>query len=500
MQKLGKTANVVAVITARLGSSRLPGKVLADLGGQSLLAHVIGSVRQAKGVDAIVVATTQKPEDELLAASALELGVEVFRGSEEDVLERFYLAAKAFGAEVVVRLTVDNPLLPAELVDQVVERHLATAADYTCNFLPPSFPDGFEVEVLSMAVLDQLHRNAKKPEEREHVTWYIRTHPEEFHIENVAAEVDRSDLLLSVDTPDDLERVRLAYEEHQNDAVSAGDFKSEDDLPEPIGLCVPLSAVFERNRAEVLPLVDAVSFKEPDAAAFPGKACFLESSLNLCDPDFPEKIAPLMPVLAGGKYTSFSCDLGPCCANWKIGKSPNDMPRYLPAGKVMEEEELRQNLLANTNFVRRHFSAAIKVENLNYFPTGAYELVCEPAFINQLLDEAGLELLLDLAHALISAHNLGWEPEKYLAQLPLQNVTEVHLSRAGKIDGIWEDTHECPGAREFELLDFIKARAPLQFLTLEYYRQDKIFVAGYRELHRWIAASRGEIAPLPIHV
>ena len=155
----------------------------------------------------------------------------------------------------------------------------------------------------------------------------------------------------------------------------------------------------------------------------------------------------------------------------------------------MEEEELRQNLLANTNFVRRHFSGAIKVENLNYFPTGAYELVCEPAFINQLLDEAGLELLLDLGHALISAYNLGWEPEEYLAQLPLQKVTEVHLSRAGKIGGIWEDTHECLGVREFELLDFIKVRAPLQFLTLEYYRRDELFVAGYRELHRWIAAS-----------
>ena len=125
--------------------------------------------------------------------------------------------------------------------------------------------------------------------------------------------------------------------------------------------------------------------------------------------------------------------------------------------------------------------------------------MCEPHFFNQFLDEAGLELLLDLAHALISAHNLGWEPEEYLAQMPLQNVTELHLSRADKIGGIWEDTHECPGEREFELLDFIKGRAPLQFLTLEYYRRDEPFVEGYRELHRWIAASRGELVPLPIH-
>ena len=107
-----------------------------------------------------------------------------------------------------------------------------------------------------------------------------------------------------------------------------------------------------------------------------------------------------------------------------------------------------------------------------------------------------MELLLDLGHALISAHNLGREVEDYLSRLPLEQVKEVHLSRAGLVEGIWEDTHELPTRAEFKLLSFIAARAPVELVTLEYYREDEGVVRGYRDLHGWASDRNGG---LPAH-
>lgn len=484
----GPGPRVVAIVPARLGSSRFPGKVLAELDGRSLLEHVVTAARRARRVHQVVVATTAGAGDDQLVARARALGVTVWRGSEADVLGRFYDAAAAYRAQVAVRLTGDNPLVPPEVIDRVIERHLEAGADYTCNFLPPTFPDGFEVEAVSFPILEHLHHHVTRPEDREHVTLYMRTHPADFHIENVAAEEGRSELCLSIDTLEDLERVR---------GFCAGIGSGVSDRPAvdcgPVRLCAPLSEVFERNRDAVLPLTAAVSYKEPSEVSFPWRECLLESSLNLLAPGFPEQVAALLPALETGKYRSFAGDLGPNCGRWRLGESPNGFPRYLPEGDILSEGEALDILGANVRFLRERLPVEIKVENLNYFPTGAYEWVCEPEAISRCLSSAGIELLLDLAHALISAHNLGCDAEDYLSRLPLDCVSELHVSRAGLVGGIWEDTHEVPEEREFELMEFVLARAPVELVTLEYYRDDAPYVKGLRELHGWLAARCGGV-------
>jgi len=208
-----KNLRVVAIVLARLGSKRFPGKVLAHLHGKALLMHVVDAARKAESVDEVVVATSSKGGDDRLAIVAQDAGVSVFRGCESDVLARFVYATHEYQADIAVRLTVDNPLVTAQIIDQVVYRHIETGADYTCNFLPSALPDGLEVEVLSRGSIDILAERAKTAEEREHVTRFIRTHQTEFHMQNVVhVGVDHKESIsLSVDTPEDLLRVDEVY-------------------------------------------------------------------------------------------------------------------------------------------------------------------------------------------------------------------------------------------------------------------------------------------------
>lgn len=210
-----KPQRVVAVILARLGSQRFPGKVLASLAEKPLLLHVVDAARGANNVDEVVLATSVEERDDRLVTAARDAGVSVFRGSESDVLARFAGAMQDACADVAVRLTVDNPLVPAGLIERVVARHMQTGADYTCNFIPPSFPDGLEVEVITNSVLERVCAKACTAEEREHVTWYIRTHMQEFYLENLAIAAGKiqgwEQMSLSVDTVEDLERVEAHY-------------------------------------------------------------------------------------------------------------------------------------------------------------------------------------------------------------------------------------------------------------------------------------------------
>ena len=250
-----------------------------------------------------------------------------------------------------------------------------------------------------------------------------------------------------------------------------------------IQVCVPKTEVFQQYREEVLSLAGAITFKCPDDEFLGHRSRFLETSLNLLDADFARELAPLRPQLTDG-FASFSCDLGPNCRQWSLGQSENGYPRYLPESGVADLDELVDLASANAAHLRGCFGGVLKVENLNYFPTGAYEIVCEPEAMRRILAAADAELLLDIGHAVISAHNLGIEVEEYVDRLPLERVSEVHLSRPGIVGGIWEDTHALPGDREFALLEQITRRAPVRFVTMEYYREDG-FVAGQRLLYDW---------------
>ena len=206
------TARPVAIIQARLGSSRLPGKMLMELDGAPVLAHVVRAAQGCPHLAAVVVATTDLPEDDALAAAAVGLGAGLYRGSAQDVLARIAAAAAAFDADPVVRLTGDNPLVTSEVITAVLARFARGDVDYVGNCNPPSYPDGLEVEVVSRAALEVAHREARDPGSREHVTVFLCRHPERFRSANIPAPpaLRRPDVRLTLDTPEDLAWLREA--------------------------------------------------------------------------------------------------------------------------------------------------------------------------------------------------------------------------------------------------------------------------------------------------
>ena len=175
----------VAVIQARMGSSRLPGKVLADIEGQSMLGRVVERVRRIPGLCEVVVATTVAPQDDIIVEECGRICAPVFRGSEDDVLERYHCASLAHKAEAVVRVTSDCPLVDPFESGKVVDAFLAEAPDLAANDLKATYPLGLGTEVISAAVLDLAWREATKEYESQHVTPYIFQHPERFRLVNV---------------------------------------------------------------------------------------------------------------------------------------------------------------------------------------------------------------------------------------------------------------------------------------------------------------------------
>lgn len=199
---------VVAVVQARMGSTRLPGKVLADICGMPLLQHVLRRAEAALKADRVVVATTVSSADDVVARFLDERAVAYVRGSERDVLDRYRTAAAAFDADVIVRLTADCPLLDPAVIDRVIAAFVVGPVDYVSNVNPPTYPDGLDVEVFSRDALERTWQGAMRASEREHVTPYIRGHPEMFRCANVAHVEDLSHHRWTVDEPVDLTFVR----------------------------------------------------------------------------------------------------------------------------------------------------------------------------------------------------------------------------------------------------------------------------------------------------
>lgn len=201
----------VAIVQARMGSSRLPGKVLAELGGTSMLGCVVGRLRRAQTIDDIVIATSIDPADEAVVREAQRLGVGVFRGSETDVLARYLGAARRAEAEVIVRVTSDCPLLDPGVVDLVVGG-LGWDVDYASNTHRRTYPRGLDVEAMYRDTLERIAAEATSAQAREHVTAYLLEAPYAFRVRQVCDDHDHSDLRWTVDTPEDLEVVRMIYD------------------------------------------------------------------------------------------------------------------------------------------------------------------------------------------------------------------------------------------------------------------------------------------------
>jgi glutamate-1-semialdehyde 2,1-aminomutase len=198
----------LAIVQARMGSSRFPGKVLKTLpGGLSLIGFLLARLSKSTALDKIVLATTGREIDTPLAEHVTKLGFEVFRGSENDVLDRYYEAALPHSPKQVVRITGDCPLIDPELVTQVIELLASQTADYASNVSPPSFPDGLDIEAFTFASLKRAWLEAKSQPEREHVTPYLRD-PGRFKIANVQNATDESSGRWTVDDPADYDVVR----------------------------------------------------------------------------------------------------------------------------------------------------------------------------------------------------------------------------------------------------------------------------------------------------
>lgn len=201
---------IVAIIQARMGSTRLPGKILKEVLGRPLLEYQIERVRRSRFIHQIVIATTNKESEQPIIDLCNRLFVAYYRGSEQDVLSRYWEAAMRYKATVVVRLTSDCPLIDPEIIDANIAEYLSkiNLYDYVSNTIERTFPRGLDVEVMSMKALDQANREARNIVHREHVTSYIYLHPDKFTLGSVKNPLDVSSYRLTVDTEEDFQLIK----------------------------------------------------------------------------------------------------------------------------------------------------------------------------------------------------------------------------------------------------------------------------------------------------
>lgn len=207
--------SVNAIIQARCGSTRFPNKVFALIDGKPLLWHVVNRLKYATKIDDIIVATTVSEKDDKIEEWCNENNVHCFRGSEENVLNRYYSASQAFPSDYVVRITADDPFKEPKVIDAVISKLIEEGYDHVTNNLPPSFPEGLDCEAFKKTALDRSEKEAETAFEREHVTQYIYHHPEIFKIGNVSSPKDLSYLRWTVDKDVDFEMVKAVYA-HRN--------------------------------------------------------------------------------------------------------------------------------------------------------------------------------------------------------------------------------------------------------------------------------------------
>jgi spore coat polysaccharide biosynthesis protein SpsF len=230
---------ILGIVQARMTSSRLPGKVLVDIGGQPMLARVVERLRRAKVMDDVLVATTLDPTDDAVQAFCERRGYPCYRGSVHDVLDRYFQAALAFGADVIVRVTGDCPFIDSDVVSETVSRFLGQPAssqtgmdesertpqeqfpwDFAANRLPPpwrrTYPIGLDTEVCTFQALERAWREASLKHQREHVMPYLYEQPGRFRVLVVNHEPDYGGYRWTVDTPEDLELARRIYAHFQN--------------------------------------------------------------------------------------------------------------------------------------------------------------------------------------------------------------------------------------------------------------------------------------------
>jgi spore coat polysaccharide biosynthesis protein SpsF len=203
---------ILAILQARMSSTRLPGKVLRPILGRPMLGWQIDRIRRSRTIDRLVVATSQEACDDAIQGFCDANGIACYRGALHDVLARFHGAVEAFGpAQHVVRLTGDCPLIDWTIIDAAVALQKREGSDLAGNGINRTFPDGLDVEVISFSALDRAHREAVDPEFREHVTQYIYRYPEKFRLAHLTQTPDFGALRWTVDTPADFEMIEKVF-------------------------------------------------------------------------------------------------------------------------------------------------------------------------------------------------------------------------------------------------------------------------------------------------
>ncbi|GMU86335.1 MAG: glycosyl transferase family 2 [Ignavibacteriales bacterium] len=208
---------IVTVVQARVGSSRLPYKVMLSLAGKPLLLRMLERVRAAKLTGTIVVATTEHPIDDIVVETARREGYEIFRGDENDVLSRHYHAARLFEADTVVKIPSDCPLIDPHIINRVIQFYIDHIGDYdyVSNLHPATFPDGNDVEIFSLSALQRAYKEAVQDFEREHTTPYIWEHPNLFKVGNVCWETGEDFSMthrFTIDYEEDYLFIRSVYD------------------------------------------------------------------------------------------------------------------------------------------------------------------------------------------------------------------------------------------------------------------------------------------------
>ena len=205
---------IVAILTVRLASQRLPGKVLLEIEGQTVLQHIVNRLKNTTMITKVVAAVSEQWDSKPLIEAARDMGLACFVGSDEDVLGRVYGAAIEHDADIVVRVCGDCPLLDVNATDRLIQHLIDVGCEYSHNRHAKGVPFGMHAEVLTMACLERLNELAKARSDREHVTLFILDHKETFHINNVAEspDIQRPDYQLSLDTKEDFELITLLYQ------------------------------------------------------------------------------------------------------------------------------------------------------------------------------------------------------------------------------------------------------------------------------------------------
>lgn len=203
-----------AILEARMSSTRLPGKSMMDVAGEPLIKRVVDRIRLSKKINIIILATTINTEDDILEKFAVNEGIECFRGSEENVLERVVFAARKYQVKYIVELHGDNPFLDPKIIDAAIELYETSKSDYVSNTLEKTFPSGMRVQVFSTKELERIYYNTDDPAVNEHVSLYFYEHPEIYNIVNLKAppEINRPEIRLTVDTEKDLKLIRTIYQ------------------------------------------------------------------------------------------------------------------------------------------------------------------------------------------------------------------------------------------------------------------------------------------------